>query len=197
MNSKPQSNKLIWSAIKNIKQNKPLFFVHIPKCGGTYINNIIKKTNINSSKKSGFNTHKPATEEVNRDHIVFAVIREPVSRYQSLINYRIRTDRIGNFSKDIKDCDNINAYIEKQADDTLTSFSPYNTLLHYSKNVDIFITIEELKDFLEFFGYNISKIQHKAVNTSTRKYGRFNNKTINRIARLFEKDIEFYQEKTS
>ena len=197
MNSEPQSNKVIWSAIKNIKQNKPLFFVHVPKCGGTYINNIIKKTNINSSKKSGFGTHKPATEEVNRNHIVFAVIREPVSRYESLINYRIRTDRINSFNKNIKDYDNINQYIDKQTDATLTSFSPYKTLVHYSKNVDIFITIDEVKDFLEFFGYDISKRQHKAVNTSTRKYGRFNNKTIKRIAKLFEKDIEFYQEKTS
>jgi len=197
MNSESKSNKLVWSAIKNIKQNKPLFFVHVPKCGGTYINNIIKKTNINSSKKSGLKTHKPATEEVNHNHIVFAVIREPVSRYESLINYRIRTDRIGSFSKNIKHCDNINAYIEKQTDATLTSFSPYNTLLHYSKNVDIFITIDEVKDFFEFFGYSISKTQHKAVNTSTRKYGRFNDKTIKRIVKLFKKDIEFYKEKTS
>lgn len=187
-----------WAAIKNIKNNKPLFFVHVPKCGGTYVNSIISKVDVKSFKKIDEFTHKTATKEVNDNHIVFAVIRDPISRYESLINYRISTNRIANlFNSTIDDHDDINSYVNNQPDEILSSFSPYYTLTYYSRNVDIFITIDELSDFLAFFGYDISKINYPKLNTSSRKYGRFNKKTIDRVSKIFKDDIKFYQENTS
>jgi hypothetical protein len=187
-----------WAAIKNIKNNKPLFFVHVPKCGGTYVNNVISKADVNSFKKIGKNTHKTATKEINDTHIVFAVIREPISRYESLINYRISTDRIAKkFKSTIDDYDNISLYVNNQTDKILSSFRPYYTLIHYSRNVDIFITIDELTDFLTFFGHDISKIDGSKLNTSTRKYGKLNKNTIDRLRKIFKEDIKFYQENTS
>ena len=194
------NHKKIWNAIKSIKGNKQLFFVHTPKTGGTYAKKIMKKMNIIGNNMP-IDPHIQATETDNKNHIVFTIIREPVSRFESLLYFRDKHPIIGisktaEDRKSMKDYIDINEFVDNQTDELLTSFAPYRTLCYWSKNVDIFITIDQLKPFLEFFGHNVPSSDYK-VNSTDKKYGRFNDKTKKRIAKLYKEDVEFYQEKTS
>ena len=65
--------------IKN-KDKKELVFIHTPKCAGSYISNILSYLKI---KNLG---HHQAV--LNKKYIYFTVIRNPVERFESLLNYR-------------------------------------------------------------------------------------------------------------
>jgi hypothetical protein len=181
-----------WIKVMFQKNNLPLYFIHIPKAAGTYARVICDQLNINHQKAY---THKKASKLINDRHIVFAILREPVSRYESMLNYRLfkikDTSRKPNGN--IDDYNDINDFIANQTDDFLLNVgSSFQTLLKYSKFVDIFITIDEFEDFLNFFGHHIPENLKKRKNQSERPKGKFNNITINRIKKLYAKDIEFY-----
>ena len=72
-----------WNNIRKRKHDKPLRFVHTPKCGGSFTSNILKKLDINN------NFHKQASKQDITNSITFTVIRHPVERFESLLNYRL------------------------------------------------------------------------------------------------------------
>ena len=188
-----------WIYIKKLKPNDNLTFIHTPKCGGSYIGNILKHLNIRNKVKfdnNGVVSHH--LQASKNDGITFTVIRDPVKRFESLINYRLgeiqpRPDwpkQLKNVYRD-KSID-LNTIVSKMTDENITNFRPYSTLIFWSKNVDIFITIDQLYEFLSFFGYsyNIKDFEKKNVSKKTR--GTFNDFTKSRLRLLYIDDIVFF-----
>ena len=62
--------------------NTNLTFVHTPKCGGTYVRSILNQMPSINMKKG----HRTADSQ---DRLTFTVVRDPVERFESLINYRL------------------------------------------------------------------------------------------------------------
>ncbi len=79
-------------------------------------------------------------------------------------------------------------------DNEITNFSPYRSLVYWSKNVDIFITIDQLPEFLSFFGYKYDVSNFSRKNVSKKERGTFNDFTINRLKLLYIDDLEFYSQ---
>ena len=61
-----------------LKPKAKLCFIHIPKCGGPYAEQILKDLKIRNK------FHKQATKN---DGLTFTIIRNPVDRFESLLNY--------------------------------------------------------------------------------------------------------------
>ena len=52
----------------------------------------------------------------------------------------------------------------------ILNFKPYRTLTYWSKNIDIFITINNLSKFLSFFGYDYDENKYEKVGTLCYQY---------------------------
>ena len=176
----------VWENIIQNKKNKKLIFVHTPKCGGSYASKIFSDLDIEN---------KCHNQAIKREGIHFTIIREPVERFQSLMNYRLSEPKPRNdwprhldyvySNKNIE----LNIIISKMTDAEILGFSPYKTLVHWSKDVDIIITIDELHDLLSFFGYNYDKNKYNPENVSKKVRGIFDAKTRERIENLYNKDM--------
>jgi hypothetical protein len=169
---------------------KELIFIHTPKCGGSYVSSILSHLKI---KNDG---HKQAI--LDDKYIYFTVIRNPVERFESLLNYRLdelkpRDDWPKYLSyvysdKTVK----LDEIISKMTDKEILGFSPYKTLNHYAKNVDIIITLDNLPKLLEYFGYTYDVNLFKPINVSNKKRGKINQENKDRIKNLFADDFELY-----
>ncbi len=73
-------NNNLEELIAKHKSGKKLIFIHTPKCAGTYLIPILKLFNIH------YNEHHQA---IKNDDIFFTVVRNPVERFESLLNYRL------------------------------------------------------------------------------------------------------------
>ena len=187
------NNKNYWNKIKNTenKKNLPLTFIHTPKCGGTFVNSILRKINI---KNKGHNQADP-----ENDGITFTVIRNPVDRFESLMNYRLdEANPRGDFPKSLhyvyKDKSiSLNEIVGKMTDSEILGFNPYRSLCYWSKNIDIFITIDKLEEFLSFFGYKINITEFQPKNVSNKIRGKFNEVTKQRISNLYSDDMVLFR----
>jgi hypothetical protein len=176
------------------KSNKNLIFIHTPKCGGTYVSSILEHLKI---KNKG---HKQST--LYENGITFTVIRDPINRFESLLNYRLdeptpRNDwpihlRYAYKNKNIT----LNEIVSKMTNKEILGFSPYKTLNYWTKNVDIIITLEELPVMLTYFGYTYDLTLFKPTNVSNKTRGKFNKKNINRIKYLYMNDVVLYNKIT-
>lgn len=177
--------------IKNIivkKQTNKIIFVHTPKCGGTFVSYILNDLGILNKG------HNLATD--NKD-IHFTVIRHPVDRFESLLNFRLSENKPRNdWPKSLVNAYNYNTSLNKivknMTDNNIMSFSPYHSLTYYSKNVDVLITIGELTHFLKLFGYSYDEQKYSIKNESVKTRGKLNNNNRMRIGKLFFKDIKLY-----
>ena len=178
-----------WNEIKNIKKGSPLTFIHTPKCGGSFVCSVLSLLNI---KNKGHN------RRTQNDGITFTVIRNPIQRFESLMNYRLSESKPrGDWPKSLRyvykdKTINLNQIIKQMSDKDIMNFSPYKTLCYWSKDIDIFITIDQLEDFLSCFEYDIDISSFQKINVSKKTRGRFNENTKKRIARLYSKDLTFY-----
>jgi hypothetical protein len=91
----------------------------------------------------------------------------------------------------------LNKIVGKFNNKEITSFSPYNSLVYWSKNVNIFIEIEELHDFLSFFGHEYDVEEFEKQNVSKKTRGVFNSATRERIKKIYSKDMAFFNAKTT
>ena len=184
------NNITYWNKIKNLKNNKHLTFIHTPKCGGTFVRNILNNLNI---KNKGHERAHP-----KNDGITFTVIRNPIERFESLINYRLgekkpRKDWPKSLNYVWNDNSvNLNKIVGKMTDKEILGFKPYRTLCYWSKNIDIFITIDKLEEFLSFFGYKVSIKEFETKNVSKKVRGTFNKVTKNRISKLYRQDMVLF-----
>lgn len=188
----------IWREIRIKKNTSKLQFIHTPKCGGTYASIILYDLNIidNPHLPVQKNNHIPATG--NEDKITFTIIRNPVERFESLLNFRLGMEDIFDdwpkhlhyvyYDKSIS----LNEIVNKMTNEEILSFTPYKSLEYWTYNVDIIITIEQLKDFLNFFGYFYDTNKYKKENVSIKNRGSLNNEVKNRIATLYHKDMLLY-----
>lgn len=183
------NNITYWNKIK-MKKNKQLTFIHTPKCGGSFVGSILNKLNIINKG------HNQA--DSNNKGINFTVIRNPIERFESLMNYRLdelipRYDWPKSLHYVWKDKSiDLNEIVGKMTDTEILGFKPYRSLCYWSKNIDIFITIDKLEEFLIFFGYeiNIKKFQKK--NASNKIRGKFNEHTKDRISTLYSQDMDLF-----
>jgi hypothetical protein len=60
----------------------------------------------------------------------------------------------------------LNEIVSKMTDAQILEFSPYKTLIYWTKNGDIIITIDELPRLLEYFGYKYDENLFKKTNIS-------------------------------
>jgi len=184
----PPRKIMIIDEIRSKKQNK-LTFVHTPKCGGSYVNKILQDLNITSI---GHN------QAIINNGINFTVIRHPVERFESLLNYRLgettpRSDWPSHLNHVYKDSKiDLNTIVEKMTDREITGFRPYTTLTHWGKNVDIFLLIDELQDFLEMNGYVYDIDKYNKVNVSPKRRGKLNDANKERISKLYEDDMALF-----
>lgn len=188
--SESTNNPEYWKKIKDKFPKSKLIFIHTPKCGGTYVITILKKLGI---KNKG---HVQATKQ---DSITFTVIREPVARFESLLNFRLgekrprhdwpRQLRGAYHNKSIT----LNQIVNKMRPLQIKRFYPYQSLVYWSKNIHIFITIDKLQDFLRFFGYSYHPDEFKKQNVSKKVRGTLNDKSIKKLEKIFAKDIELYK----
>ena len=178
-----------WRSIFEYKKDLPLIFIHTPKCGGTYVGRILKDLNV---------LNKGHVQAIEGEGINFTVIRNPIERFESLINFRLneKTPR-NDWPKNLQPVHwnkniNINEVVGMMGDNEILGFSPYRTLKYWAKNIDILITIDQLPEFLKSAGYSCNFSDYKRINVSSRSRGEFNKETRDRIEILYSEDILFF-----
>ena len=171
-----------------IESKKKLSFIHTPKCAGSYVSTILSQLNINN------NQHNQVKDD---KYIYFTVIRNPIERFESLLNYRLnesipRPDFPKHLSYVYKDKTiSLDEIISKMSDSDILGFSPYKTLTYYSKNVDIIITLDNLPKLLDKFGYKYDIKLFEPINVSKKIRGKINQHK-DRIKLLFLDDFKLY-----
>jgi hypothetical protein len=175
-----------WNSIKEKKKNEPLVFIHTPKCAGTYATQILKDFKIKNKEHS---------LALKNEGITFTIIRDPVDRFESLLNYRLNENLPRNdwpmqlayvyHNKNIT----LNEIVFQMTDNDILGFSPYKSLTYWSQNVDILITINKLHEFLNFFGYNYNIEDYEKKNVSNKLRGAFDEETKFRIKKLYNDDV--------
>ena len=178
-------------AFSELKENKKeLVFIHTPKCAGTYVSNILSHLKIKN------NGHTQAIP--NNNYIYFTVIRNPVERFESLLNYRLdeknpRNDWPKHLSYVYDDKSiNLNNIVSKMSDREILGFSPFKTINYWTTNVDIIITLDNLQKMLEYFGYTYDINSFKSMNVSNKIRGKINQKNNNKLTNLFNSDVNLY-----
>jgi hypothetical protein len=173
-----------------IINNKELVFIHTPKCAGSYVSTILSNLKI---KNNGHNQATPSNT-----YIYFTVIRNPVERFESLLNYRLdektpRDDWPKHLSYMHYDKNyNLDEIISNMTNEEILGFSPYKTIDYWTKNVDIIVTLDNLPKMLKYFGYEYDVNSFKSVNVSNKIRGTINQQNKDRIKTLFNYDIEIY-----
>jgi hypothetical protein len=182
--------EIILNIKEQVKNGKKLSFVHIPKCGGCYASQYINACNIINKGHNLAN---------NDNEVTFTIIRDPIKRFESLLNYRLseKKPRIDfprrlyytHFNKSIS----LNEIISKFTfQDTLRLF-PYRTITYWSQNVDLLITIEELEETLQLLGFTVDNSNFENKNVSPKERGALNNESIQKITAFYKKDVELYK----
>ena len=168
------------------KPKSKLTFVHTPKCGGTSISEVLKNTNI-------INLGHNLSENTN--NIVFTVIRNPIDRFESFLNYRLQSKPRKDWPKNLNyvydsfDFD-LNYILNNLSDEDILNFHPFKTLKFWSKNVDFFISIDEFEGFLSYFGYENILLPKK--NFSEKKRGTLNIENRKRLCNIYIEDFQLY-----
>lgn len=173
-----------------IKNKKELVFIHTPKCAGSYVSTILLHLKIKN------NGHEEAIP--NDKYIYFTVIRNPIERFESLLNYRLneknpRNDLPKHLSYVYNDKNvTLDEIISKMTDEEILGFSPYKTINYWTKNVDIIITLDNLSKMLKYFGYEYDINSFDMVNVSKKIRGKLNQQNKDRIKEIFKDDVEIY-----
>jgi len=179
------NNCLLWKSILEKKPNQKLMYIHTPKCGGTYVKQILKDLEID---------YKDGHVLANKNEgINFTIIRDPVERFESLLNFRLSTLQ-NSFIKRLQyvyknETLSLNDIVGLMTDDEILGFKPYRSLSYWSQNVDILITIDQLPQFLQCSGYKYNPNNYDKTNVSKKLRGTFSNETRERIRKLYYPDV--------
>jgi hypothetical protein len=180
-----------------------LVFVHTPKCGGTYANECLSVLGV----KTIGHTHPTLTTmpkyEAKTQEVYFTIIREPVERFESFLNFRLWKNRVHDFPMHIKIkketvFKNNQEYTLNEIMNELHGFNhnlfiPYRNLKYWTTNIDLCITIKEFLPFMKILGYDISKIQDiSSKNVSIKNRGTLDEENKQKIREIYKDDIEIY-----
>lgn len=180
----------VWRRVYDMSPNSKLLFVHIPKCGGTYAAQILKVLNISN------NFHSKARQ---KNSVTFGIVRHPVERFESFLNYRlgewnVRKDwprYLRHAHKDKQASLNDIVLAFRTAD--ILRFAPFKTLLFWTQKIDILITINQLEDFLQFWGYRYNSSSFMAKNISPKTRGTLNITARAKVEDVFRRDLVVYR----
>ena len=192
---------------------KPLLFVHVPKTGGTMVEETFLKYGyfvgifLDKDSRSYINNYKCSTwhyphkhSKINfNDYITFIVVREPISRLLSELNWK----HFGYFYKNR--FSDINSFISYHFGKKEISYDgdchlvPQYEYLYdsYGNKVENILNQKTLNKDLEGFikKYNLDiLVSNKKVNTTTKKYFiediSYNNLEL--IKNYYKKDLELF-----
>lgn len=198
------NNEAYWEKVRKAKGgiDLPIECVHVPKCGGTFVDTVLRSLNGNRIRPvrgggSNVKHSRYRRQEEGRQSIALAVIRHPVDRFESLLNYRLGNLR-RHSPKPLKHAQkdpsiSLNEIVEKMTDEAILGFTPYRTLSYWADNIDIFITIDKLGDFLSFFGHEVDLDKFKLRNVSKKTRGKLNKANRRRVAKLYAADMALYK----
>ena len=203
----------------------PLVFVHIPKCGGCFVGSVLAK--LGAARVDRLNSadpgnvpgivdlgHRPlsaltsAQQAKLASHETWTVVRHPVARLESLLNYRLdEAERAwkargpaayrGDWPQRLKSAPparvDVDGLVKAMTDDELRAFRPYRTLKHYARGCKHKILIADLGRFLAHKGYPTDVSSFPRRNCSTRVRGELSPESKARIARVYADDVMFYE----
>lgn len=172
----------------------PLAFVHTPKCGGTYVGSILRDLNV----RNVGHRHLRAKERLC--FTSFTVIREPTARFESLLNFRLgprcrgRRDWPEQLKHAFRDPSvTLDDVVDQMSDDDMRGFVPFRSLVYWSVNVDVVLTMEQLHAFLTARGYTYDRQAYPRSNVSTKRRGTLSEANGARIRRVFSADVELFE----
>ena len=173
-----------------IKNGKKLRFIHIPKCAGSYAAQYIEHFGIIN------NGHNVATNN-KLNEITIGIIRNPVERFESFLNFRLNKEHPGNdWPKHLHylhydKTKSLNEIIQKLKPIEMLSFDPFRTYMYWTQNINLLVTIKEFLPTLHLLGYSTDKIFPK-MNVSDKNRGTLSQESINKLKKIFKIDMIIY-----
>ena len=193
------------SFLKKYNNLSQFDFSHIPKCAGQYFNEFFKSdSQINSLGhiRDGIQSNN-SLKRLN-PLIKFTIIREPISRFESYLNYSLE---YGYFQKYfpydlLMEKDDIhfdlNYMVKQMSDDFIVNGEGlFRNYTFWTKGMDYVFTIHQFEKIYELLNENFNnKLNDPNAkmykNKSSKNWGAFHLGTKTRLKVLFKKDIEIF-----
>lgn len=177
-------------SLKSRLATSKLTFIHVPKCGGTSVNDFIHRY----ARSKIFGTNPKHRQPRSSDGVSFAVIRDPVKRFESFLNYRLgeansRADwpprLVYLYSDKTAALDEVVAQMTIKE---MQSFIPYRSLKWYTKDVDLVLTLEEVIPALKQLGFDVPNAL-SVCNSSKKIRGSLSDASKEKIKQAFHDDM--------
>jgi len=172
-------------------RNDKITFIHTPKTAGTSLT-----THPNFATYINYKGHTQASE---RDHSTFTIIRHPIQRFESFLNYRLgekilRRDfspalRIA-FQNNLMSLDDIVQLITLE---DINKFNPFRFLTYWTHNVKVCLTIDEIDEFFTILDIPVI-LPERTFNVSKKTRGNLSKTSIEKITSFYKDDIELYNQ---
>lgn len=200
-----KKQKKILDRLKREMKHKPLTFIHIPKCAGTFVRNFLPKIN-DTKDKSLQIRYKGKHEKASIEDVpAIAIIRHPIERFESMLRYRL--DRIENHAdlqqilehlKLLQKQVTLNNIVEQMTNEQILNISPFQSLSYYQDNVAFMFTIDKFIPVLDYLGFSTKDIQMELkINTTTiSDYQELSAENKKRIRQLYKDDLKLYRKWT-
>ena len=190
----------------NKYNNLTLFdFAHIPKCAGQYFAEFFKsdsQINMLGHIRDGKKKDLP----LKRLHPLnkFTIIREPLSRFESYLNYSLEFGYFQKYfpydllmEKDDKGFD-LNYMVSQMSDDFIVKGEGlFRNYTFWTEGMDYVFTIHQFEKIYEILNDNFrEKLNDPKAkmykNKSSKHWGSFDLRTKTRLKKLFHKDIVIF-----